>query len=102
MFAPKDKIGDWLEIYTRVMELNYWIERPCKSARYDEAPGEWTVEVERDGETLTLRPKQLVLATGMSGKPNMPDFPGRTCSAATAPLVRSIPGPTRTPASEWW
>ena len=25
--------------------------------------------VERDGETVTLRPKQLVLATGMSGMP---------------------------------
>jgi putative flavoprotein involved in K+ transport len=24
VFAPKDKIGDWLEMYTRVMELNYW------------------------------------------------------------------------------
>ena len=24
VFSPKDKIGDWLEMYTRVMELNYW------------------------------------------------------------------------------
>ena len=31
--------------------------------------------VDRDGETVTLRPKQLVLATGMSGMPNMPRFP---------------------------
>ncbi len=24
VFSPKDKIGDWLEMYARVMELNYW------------------------------------------------------------------------------
>jgi putative flavoprotein involved in K+ transport len=76
VFAPKDKLGDWLEMYTRVMELNYWTKATCKSARYDEATGEWTVVVDRDGEEVTLRPRELVLATGMSGKPRMPDFPG--------------------------
>lgn len=34
------------------------------------------MEVNRDGEKLVLRPEQLVLATGMSGVPNMPDIPG--------------------------
>ena len=76
IFSPKDKIGDWLEMYTKVMELNYWTRTTCKSARYDEASKEWTVVVDRDGEEVTLRPKQLVLATGMSGKANMPKFPG--------------------------
>ncbi len=76
VFAPKDKIGDWLEMYTKVMELNYWGSTEAKSARYDEERGEWSVEVERDGQTIVLRPKQLVLATGMSGIPNQPSFPG--------------------------
>ncbi|MEM8862163.1 MAG: nuclear transport factor 2 family protein, partial [Chloroflexota bacterium] len=31
VFAPKDKIGDWLEMYTKVMELNYWSSTLCKS-----------------------------------------------------------------------
>ncbi|MCC5965100.1 MAG: NAD(P)/FAD-dependent oxidoreductase [Natronohydrobacter sp.] len=76
VFSPKDKIGDWLEMYTKVMELNYWTRTTCKSASFDEATKEWTVVVDRDGEEVTLRPKQLVLATGMSGKPNLPRFPG--------------------------
>ncbi|MDQ2802996.1 MAG: NAD(P)/FAD-dependent oxidoreductase, partial [Pseudomonadota bacterium] len=76
VFSPKDKIGDWLEMYTKVMELNYWPSTECKSARYDEAKKEWQVVVERGGKTITLRPKQLVLATGMSGIPNMPQFSG--------------------------
>ena len=58
------------------MELNYWSSTTAKSATYDEAAGEWVVVVERDGEEVTLRPKQLVLATGMSGKPNVPEIPG--------------------------
>ena len=46
------------------------------SATYDEAKQEWTVSVDRNGETVVLRPKQLVLATGMSGMPNVPQIPG--------------------------
>ena len=76
VFSPKDKIADWLESYTRVMELNYWPSTEAKSASYNEQTGEWTVNVERDGQPLVLRPKQLVLATGMSGRPNVPSFPG--------------------------
>ncbi|MEO1491141.1 MAG: NAD(P)/FAD-dependent oxidoreductase [Pseudomonadota bacterium] len=76
VFSPKDKIGDWLESYTKIMELDYWTETTAKSAQYDETAGEWTVEIDRNGTPMTLRPKQLVLATGMSGVPNMPDLPG--------------------------
>jgi putative flavoprotein involved in K+ transport len=76
IFSPKDKIGDWLESYTRIMELNYWTRTTCKRATYDDATKEWTVVVNRDGEEVVLRPKQLVLATGMSGVPNIPKFPG--------------------------
>lgn len=76
IFAPKDKLGDWLESYTKIMELNYWTKTTCKSASYDETSGEWTVTVDRDGQEVVLRPKHLVLATGMSAVPNMPDLPG--------------------------
>ena len=76
VFAPKDKVGDWLEMYTKVMELNYWSKTTCKSAKYDETTKEWTVVVDRDGQEVVLKPKQLVLATGMSGKANLPKYPG--------------------------
>ena len=76
VFTPKDKIGDWLEMYTKVMEINYWASTECLSCAYDEAAQEWTVTVRRDGEEVVLKPKQLVLATGMSGKANWPKFEG--------------------------
>src|SRR5260370_10639139 len=61
-------------MYTKVMELNYWGSSECKKSSYDEKSREWTVVVQRDGEEIVLKPKQLVLATGMSAKPNMPKF----------------------------
>jgi putative flavoprotein involved in K+ transport len=93
VFTPKDKIGDWLEMYTKVMELNYWGATTCKSARYDEAKGEWIVQVEREGREITLRPKQLVLATGMSGKPNVPNFKGMDVFKGEQHHSSKHPGP---------
>ena len=76
VFAPKDKIGDWLETYTKVMELNYWGSTTAKKARFDEAKQEWQVVVERDGREITLRPKELVFAMGVSGQPSVPKIAG--------------------------
>jgi len=93
VFAPKDKIGDWLEMYTKVMELNYWSSTTCKSAQYDEAKKEWKAVVERNGEELVLRPKQLVLATGMSGKPNLPKLKGQDIFRGEQQHSSQHPGP---------
>src|SRR5207302_4649797 len=61
VFSPKDKIGDWLEMYARVMELNYWHSTQCRGAHYREDTQDWAVTVDRAGETVVLRPRQLVL-----------------------------------------
>ena len=93
VFAPKDKIGDWLEFYTRVMEVPYWSKTTCTSASFDEETNRWTVEVDRDGEKLTLHPTQLVLATGMSGKPNIPTLPGQDVFRGDQHHSSAHPGP---------
>jgi putative flavoprotein involved in K+ transport len=93
VFAPKDKIGDWLEFYTRVMEVPYWSKTTCLSASYDGST--WTVEVDRDGERLTLQPTQLVLATGMSGKPHIPVMPGQDVFRGEQHHSSAHPGPDR-------
>ena len=76
LFTSKDKFADWLEIYAKAMEIDFWGNTRCTSARFDEKAGEWTVTVARGGETLTLRPRQLVLATGLSGAKHIPAIPG--------------------------
>jgi putative flavoprotein involved in K+ transport len=93
VFAPKDKIGDWLEFYTRVMEVPYWSSTRATSAHWSEATGEWTVEIEREGKPLTLRPEHLVFATGMSGKPNLPDISGTDVFRGDVHHSSAHPGP---------
>ncbi|MGN6551438.1 MAG: NAD(P)/FAD-dependent oxidoreductase [Pararhizobium sp.] len=93
VFSPKDKIGDWLEFYTKVMELNYWAGTTAKRATFDPETKEWEVVVERDGREITLRPKQLVFATGMSGKPNIPVIEGQESFAGEQHHSSQHPGP---------
>ncbi len=93
VFTPKDKLGDWLEMYTRVMELNYWSATTATSATYDPTTGEWLVHVTRDGKDVVLRPRHLVLATGMSGKANVPVFPGQDIFAGEQQHSSQHPGP---------
>ena len=93
VFSPKDKIGDWLESYVRIMEVPYWSSTTATSATWNPEHEEWVVQVEREGQPLTLRPKQLVLATGMSGKPNLPDFPGMEVFKGDQHHSSAHPGP---------
>src|SRR3954454_21946370 len=51
------------------------------------------VGVERDGREITLSPKQLVLATGMSGKPNVPQFEGMDLFKGDQHHSSQHPGP---------
>ncbi|MGH3277612.1 MAG: flavin-containing monooxygenase [Trebonia sp.] len=98
VFSPKDKIGDWLEMYAKVMELNYWGSTTCKSAAR-EGDG-WAVVVDRTGEDgtaeeITLRPRQLVLALGASGLPYVPEFPGREKFRGDQHHSSAHPGPDK-------
>ena len=76
VFTPKDKLGDWLEMYAKVMELDCWNDTSCERAEYDADTGRWSVHVRRAGQDLVLHPAHLVLATGNAGVPNLPDIPG--------------------------
>jgi putative flavoprotein involved in K+ transport len=93
VFAPKDKLGDWLEMYTKVMEINYWGSTLAKKASFDEAKGEWTVVVEREGKEVVLRPKQLVFALGVSGYPNVPKIEGAETFLGEQHHSSKHPGP---------
>jgi putative flavoprotein involved in K+ transport len=95
IFAPKDKIGDWLEMYTKIMELNYWGSTECKSAKFDDEKQQWVVKVKRGGKTITLKPQQLVLATGQSGVPNIPKFPGAAKFKGDQHHSSAHPGPDK-------
>ncbi|MGY1773731.1 flavin-containing monooxygenase [Blastococcus sp. SYSU D00813] len=77
VFAPKDKLADWLEFYASAMELNVWTGSEMVASEYDEVLGTWTLTIRRaDGTERQVRPRHVVLATGVSGtEPNIPELP---------------------------
>jgi putative flavoprotein involved in K+ transport len=95
VFSPKDKIGDWLEMYAKVMELDIWNSTTCTKASFDEKAKTWTVLVDRDGTDVTLHPTHLVLATGMSAKPNLPTYEGMDVFEGDQHHSSRHPGPDR-------
>jgi len=92
VFTPKDMLGDWIEFYTKVMNINYWGRTECKHASFDGGRKSWEVQVVRDGKSFVLRPTHVVFATGLSGFPNMPQFPGQESFAGPIWHSSKFPG----------
>ncbi len=79
-YIPKDKIANWLESYVDIMEVDFWTRTTFDGAVYDEATQRWTTKLRRDvtggvGDR-TLKPKHILLATSVSGTPNIPRIDG--------------------------
>jgi putative flavoprotein involved in K+ transport len=84
VFCPKDKMGDWLEAYASIFELDIWTSTSCEHAARDERAGRWTATVRRaDGEEVTVTPRQLVFCTGAYGPPNEIRFAGQDVFSGT-------------------
>ena len=76
-YIPKDKLANWFEAYVEAMELNFWTETEFEGGSYDEKEGRWTVTLRRaDGTKRTMHPRHVVLATGVSGIPSVPEIAG--------------------------
>ncbi len=75
-YIPKDKLAGWFEAYVESMELNYWTATEFEGGGYHETEGRWSVVLRRaDGTKRELHPRHVVMATGVSGIPNLPDIP---------------------------
>lgn len=76
-YIPKDKLANWFEAYVESMELNFWTGTELEGGSYDEQEQRWTVTLRRaDGAKRTMHPRHVVLATGVSGIPSVPDIAG--------------------------
>jgi len=77
VFIPKDKLANWFESYVDSLELNYWTGTELAGGSYDAAERRWTVTLRRtDGSERILRPRHIIVATGVSGIPVWPSIPG--------------------------
>jgi cation diffusion facilitator CzcD-associated flavoprotein CzcO len=76
-YIPKDKLADWFEAYVASMEINYWTGTELIAAEYDHDGQHWRAIIRHtDGSQRTLRPRHIVMATGVNGIPNIPKIPG--------------------------
>ena len=76
-YIPKDKLANWFEAYVEAMELNFWTETEFEGGSYDEQQSRWTVTLRRANRSMrTMHPRHVVLATGVSGIPSVPDIAG--------------------------
>jgi putative flavoprotein involved in K+ transport len=83
-YIPKDKLANWFESYVDGMELNFWTGTEFEGGSYDESEGLWTVTLRRaDGSRRTMHPRHVVMATGVSGIPSLPDIPSLKNFAGT-------------------
>jgi len=73
-YIPKDKLANWFEHYVEALEINYWPATEFEGGEYDGK--RWHVRLNRAGAKRELRPKHVVLATGVSGIPVRPELPG--------------------------
>ena len=60
------------------MELKVWLTTEIQSAKYDEARGQWTVALLRNGNQRIVRPRHVAWCAGHLGLPKVPRFPGQT------------------------
>jgi cation diffusion facilitator CzcD-associated flavoprotein CzcO len=76
-YIPKDKLANWFEAYVEAMELNFWTETEFEGGSYDDHEQRWTVTLRRaDGSKRIMHPRHVVLATGVSGIPSVPEIAG--------------------------
>ncbi len=75
-YIPKDKLAGWFEAYAESMELNFWTGTEFAGGTYDEQDESWSVVLRlANGQTQEMHPRHVVLATGVSDIPNLPNIP---------------------------
>ncbi|BCS24985.1 flavin-containing monooxygenase [Aspergillus puulaauensis] len=74
-YTPAQKQGLYMKWYASALELNVWTKSQVIKAEQD-GQGNWTVIINKDGETRKLHPKQLIMATSLCGVPYTPSVPG--------------------------
>lgn len=75
-YLPKDKVASLLESYVANLDLNFWTGTGFEAATFDAVTARWTATLSlANGTTRTMRPRHIILATSVSGIPNIPEVP---------------------------
>jgi len=83
-FLPKDMIALWFETYAQAMELNVWTGTELARGRYSETEDCWHATVRRkDGTERLLKPRHVIFANGLAGRPRYVRLPGQEAFKGT-------------------
>ncbi len=76
VYITKDQLAEWLEIYTSAMSIATWTSTTLEESQYDAAEKRWKLALRRgDGSISIVRPRHVVLATGVFGGARRIDLP---------------------------
>ena len=77
VYITKDQLAEWLEIYTRALSIATWTSTTLEASVYDQTIKRWKLTLRRgDGSTSIVRPRNVVLATGVFGGARKISLPG--------------------------
>ena len=69
-YLPKDMVAGWFEYYVHALELNVWCSTEFVTASFDEKSGHWRAHLVCEGEERHLKPRHIIMATGVSAIPD--------------------------------
>jgi cation diffusion facilitator CzcD-associated flavoprotein CzcO len=92
-YIPKDMLAAWFEHYVQAMEINLWCATGLEGARRDEAAGCWEARLRGPGGERVVRPRHLVLATGVSAIPDRSPIAGLEAFEGTVMHSADYRGP---------
>ncbi|KAF5369532.1 hypothetical protein D9758_002791 [Tetrapyrgos nigripes] len=93
IYTPRDKVAEWLEIYSVAQDLVIWTRSQLlPTPKYDPLTKRWEVTINRAGTFVNLRPVHVVLATGTLGGPYIPPTPGLDLFTGTILHSSAFPG----------
>lgn len=68
IYITKDQMAEWLKIYAEAMSIAVWTSTTLENSHYDKTERRWELTLRRgDGATHIVRPRDVVLATGVFG-----------------------------------
>ncbi|KAF7328132.1 hypothetical protein MVEN_02570300 [Mycena venus] len=77
VFAPRDKMADWLQQYARLQDIVVWTNsRLLPTPTYDDVSKRWTLIIDRNGSLVTLHPAHIIVAAGALGAAYIPSIGG--------------------------
>ena len=82
--VSREDLADHYQDYASRFALNIWLRTTLLSAKWDAETREWTVTVRRDGETLDVKAKHIVMGVGRSLVGVQPEYANRAAFKGTA------------------